>query len=240
MLLVFNGVDGSGKSYQANLLVERLRKAGYPAVSVWGGGKATLAQPMIRLGKLVMKGPRKRDLGKAADAETRARYDEYVGSTQKMLKRPALRSFFRSMFLFDHALEVYARIVPRLLMGQIVVCDRYIYDSMIRVALMSGTTPEEFGKTMALPFYAKVPQPAHWFFLDVPPDVAFARKDDILDVAFLQRRIPFYDVAIERLGMQVIDGTQAPEVIAETVWQSVQPLLTRRARSGVGSSTINR
>lgn len=234
MLICFNGVDGSGKTFQAQRLVDRLNAEGYPAVSVWGGGQAALVMPVIRLGKLLMKGPRKHQLGKSADAEVRAQYRDYVASTQKMMGRRWLRDLWMHAYLTDHMLEIWRTMLPHLLRKRIVVCDRYIYDSLIRVAVMSGTDQDELPALLRLPGFYNVPTPAKWFFLDVPAKVAFQRKDDILDVEFLERRVPMYQVAAQELNMQVIDGSAGIDEITATIWQSVEPLL------GYSSSTALR
>lgn len=225
MLICFNGVDGSGKSFQAQRLVERLNAAGYPAVYVWGGGQSSLAMPLIRLGKRLLKGPRKHQLSKAADADVRAQYQEYTAATRRYLKNGLLRGLWMQIFLADHTLEIWRTIMPHLLRKRIVVCDRYIYDSIIRVAVMSGVAASDLPPLLKLPPIYRIPTPSKWFFLDVPAEIAFQRKDDILDVAFLERRIPMYHAVVAKLGMQVVDGTDAPDEIADVVWRGVQPLL---------------
>lgn len=226
MLICFNGVDGSGKTFQAQRLVDRLNAEGYPAVSVWGGGQAALLMPIIRLGKLLMKGPRKHQLGKSADAEVRTQYRDYVASTQKMMRRRWLRDLWLHAYLADHMLEIWRTMLPQLLRKRIVVCDRYIYDSLIRVAVMSGIGQNELPALLHLPGSYPVPKPAKWFFLDVPAEVAFQRKDDILDIEFLERRVPMYQVAAQELNMHVIDGSAGVDEITAIIWQSVEPLLS--------------
>lgn len=236
MLICFNGVDGSGKTFQAQRLVDRLNAEGYQAVSVWGGGQAALTMPIIRLGKRLMKGPRKHQLGKSANTEVRAQYREYVATTQKMMGRRWLRTLWTHAYLTDHMLEIWRTMMPHLARKRIVVCDRYIYDSLIRVAVMSGVAPEALPPLLRLPRFYVVPQPSAWFYLNVPAEVAFQRKDDILDLEFLERRVPMYQVAARELGMQVIDGTAAPDEITATIWQRVQPLLTHVAATALRHS----
>lgn len=240
MLICFQGVDGSGKSLQAQRLVERLQATGYPATYVWGGGQSSLAMPLIRIGKWLLKGPRKHQLSRNADATVRAQYDDYLATTQRYLKRPMLRAIWRHIFLADHTLEIWRTIVPALMWKRIVVCDRYIYDSVIRVAVMTGMTAEDLPRLLNLPPAYAVPMPRQWFLLDVPAEVAYQRKDDILDVAFLERRIPFYQAAAKALTMDVIDATRTPDEISELIWQRMQPLLVERKRFQRQPDAVNR
>jgi dTMP kinase len=233
MLICFNGIDGSGKSFQAQRLVDRLNAAGYPAVYVWGGGQATFTMPFIRAGKWLLKGPRKHQLDKSAGSAVRAQYRDYVATTRRILQRRSIRNGWLQFCLIDHTLEIWRTMLPQLLRKRIVVCDRYIYDSIIRIAVMSGVKAAELSPLLHLPPIYCVPRPSKWFFLDVPAEVAFSRKHDILDIEFLERRIPLYRVAAARLGMQIVDGAAAPDDIAAIIWQSMQPLLPHTARTAL-------
>ena len=73
-----------------------------------------------------------------------------------------------------------------------------------------------------------VPRPTLQFLIDVPAEVAFSRKSDIPDIQFLERRIPLYHALAVNERMQCVDGTAAPDTVAATVWQHVQPLLRKQ------------
>lgn len=231
MIICFTGIDGSGKTLQARRLVERLNAAGYPAQYAWTGGRAYLTRPLIWLAKRLLKAPK---LGRASSAPqsvgtSNARYRSYLGATSKLLKYRWLRAIWRQVSLVEHTGEIFATVLPHLLRGRIVVCDRYIYDSLLGIAVLAGADARSIPRMMRLPRIYAVPQPDAWFLIDLPAEVAFSRRTDVVDVEFLERRVPLYRAMADTLGMQRIDGTATPDAIAEAVWQQVEPLLPGNA-----------
>lgn len=236
MIICFTGVDGSGKTLQAQQLVARLNAAGYPAAYVWTGGRAYLTRPLIWVAKRLLRAPRlARQAGQdqhAAHTSTRAAYTSYLSSTRRLFRNPVLRRLWRHVSLLEHLAEILVAVLPHLLRRRIVVCDRYIYDSIIGTAVLADVDADTLPALLRIPRLYPVPRPTQWFLIDIPAAVAFARRDDVVDVAFLERRIPLYRAAASALGMQVVDGTGTPEAIAETVWERIQSLV-RPARETV-------
>jgi thymidylate kinase len=233
MIICFNGIDGSGKSSQAQLLVARLQAEGYPAVHVWTGGKRSLRRPFIWLGKRLLRSrARKRTSSDAAGRSgSQSDYQAYLSSTEQVFKRRGLRALWEQISLIEHAVEIWAQVMPHLLRGRIVVCDRYLHDTILRVAVLSGTPPARMPDLLRKLRYYYVPRITVGLLIDVPADVAMSRKDDVPDIAFLERRIPLFRALAATLNMRVIDGTRDPDEVAEDVWREVQPLLPRHRAS---------
>lgn len=233
MIICITGIDGSGKTLQARLLVERLNAAGYPACYAWTGGRAYLSRPLIWLAKRLLGAPRPAQQGAGqapeAAAATRESYRAYLDATRQLFRRGWVRALWRQVTLIEHCAEILAVVLPQLLRGRIVVCDRYIYDSLIGIAVLAGTQPDELPAAMRLGPLYPVPRPALWLLLDVPAEVAFDRRADVVDVEFLERRAPLYRAAAAALGASVIDGEAPPHHVAAEVWRLVQPALPGQA-----------
>ncbi|HEY0735629.1 MAG TPA: hypothetical protein VGD69_12035 [Herpetosiphonaceae bacterium] len=241
MLICFNGIDGSGKSLQAHKLIEELTAAGYPAVYVWSGGNAPLTKPLARLSKSILR--RRRSTG-AAQAEApqptsqeTSEYRSYLSFTQGIFKRPWVRWLWLQVSMLEHMGEIWTKIVPHLLAGKIVVCDRYIYDRLVNIAVLCNTAPEQLRRQLWLARLYWVPRPNKWFFIDVPADVAWSRKDDVPDVLYLQRRIPLYRTIADAFKLERLDGTADPGEIAAQVWQSVQAVLPQPPATALESGS---
>ncbi|HEX6287616.1 MAG TPA: hypothetical protein VFZ66_00420 [Herpetosiphonaceae bacterium] len=224
MLICFNGIDGSGKSLQAHQLVDRLNASGYPAVYVWSGGTGPLTRLLARVSKSLL---RRRASAVPATSETSTPYRAYLSFTQRVFKRRLVRTAWLHLSLLEHMAEIWTTIVPHLIGGRIVVCDRYIYDRLVNIAVLCNTSPEDLTRQLRLARLYWVPQPNKWFFIDVPADVAFSRKDDVPDILFLERRIPLYRTIVGTFKLEVLDGVADPNEIAAVVWQSVQPALPK-------------
>ncbi len=233
MIICFNGIDGSGKSSQAQLLVERLRAEGYPAVHVWTGGKRSLRRPFIWIGKRLLRLRARQRQSRDATSRSagRSEYREYLSSTRQVFKRRGLRALWEQISLIEHAIEIWLQVTPHLLRGRIVVCDRYLHDTILRVAVLSGAPAERMPDLLRKLRYYYVPRVALGLLIDVPPEVAMSRKDDVPDIAFLEQRVPLFRALAATLGMRVIDGARPPEDVAKDVWRAVQPLLPQRHES---------
>lgn len=229
MIVCFEGIDGSGKSMQAMRLVERLNAAGYPTVYVWNGGKSFLTGPLIRLVQRRLRAPKKQEVAQAHPEEMTRRYRSYLSSTQRIFRRRSVRTLWLHISLLEHTLETWALILPHLLRGRIVVCDRYIYDTAVAVAVLSGQNPEQFEAMLRQSKWYFVPRITKWLFLDLPPDVAYKRKNDVYDLMFLERRVPLYRTLARMFSIQTIDGTRVPDDIAAVIWESVTSKLPKKA-----------
>ncbi len=228
MIICFNGVDGSGKSLQAQRLVAQLNAAGYPAVHVWTGGKRSLRRPLIRAGKRLLRGGRSSSDNLRPTGGSNASagdYRAYLASTQGILKRRGLYTLWQHISLLEHAVEIWAMVLPHLMRKNIVVCDRYLHDSIVRVAVLAGIDAAQLPHQLRLLGRYPVPRPTIGFLIDVPSEVAFSRKDDIPDIEFLERRVPLYRAAADALNFHTVDGNRSPDQVAAQVWQKVSPLL---------------
>lgn len=225
MIICFTGIDGSGKTVQARALVARLNAAGHPAVYAWTGGRSYVTRPLIWLAKRLLRAPKPASPAPEAATDKGAQYRSYLSSTRRLFKHKFVAGLWRQISLIEHTGEILVAVLPHVLRGRIVVCDRYIHDSTIGTAVLAGVPATELPQLLRLPALYPVPRPAQWFLIDVPAEVAFCRRDDVVDVAFLEKRIPLYHAAAQALGMDVIDGRPTPEQIADVVWERVQPLL---------------
>jgi thymidylate kinase len=233
MLICFNGIDGSGKSLQALRLVDELNAAGYPAVYVWCGSRTPLTRLFIQGARRLLKAPTRAPEASTpvVAAEGRAQSEAYMSSTERILKRRWLRNVWLHFSLVEHMVKVWFTVLPHLLRRRVVVSDRYLYDTVVSMATMANVPPEKLPRLLRLPFIYRVPKPNLWFFLDVPAEVAFSRKDNIPNVLLVERRIPLYRVAARELGMQVVDATATPDEIAQAILQRVQVALPKLTKT---------
>lgn len=234
MIICLNGIDGSGKSLQAQRLVAQLNAAGYPAVHVWTGGRRSLRRPLISIGKRFLRAANsaQRGPGKADSVvATQSGYGAYISSTQRILKRRSLYRLWQHISLLEHAAEIWVMVLPHLLRGRIVVCDRYLHDSIIRVAVLGGSDASQLPQQLRLLRWYRVPQTTLGFLIDVPSEVAYNRKDDIPDIEYLQRRVPLYHAAAAQLKMHIVDGTKTPDEIAALIWETVSQVLPKAQKT---------
>ena len=222
ILICLLGIDGSGKSTQAQRLVAQLTDAGYAATYVWGGRRGLLTAPLVRYGKARLGAPAQPvDSSAIVNSEYRA----YVGTTQQLFRRSVLRGLWRQITLLEHLLEIWWYVGRPLAQGQIVVCDRYLYDSLVNQAVLFGSATVEIYRQLVNPLLSLVPRPELGFWLDTPPEVALRRKADIYDIQQLELRVPLYGGIASSLAFQRLDGTLPADQLSAEIWSRVHQQL---------------
>ncbi|HEY0733310.1 MAG TPA: hypothetical protein VGD69_00265 [Herpetosiphonaceae bacterium] len=226
ILICLLGIDGSGKSTQAQRLVARLASTGYAATYVWGGRRGLLTAPLVRRGKARLGAPTQPVKSSAlASSEYRA----YVRGTRQLFSRGILRGLWRQITLREHLLEICWYVGRPLAQGRVVVCDRYLYDSLVNHAVLFGSVPAEIDRQLGHPLLSLAPRPTLGFWLDTPPEVALRRKTDIYDVQQLELRVPLYGRLATALAFEPLDGTLPADRLGDAIWSRVsqQPECSR-------------
>ena len=215
LFVTFEGIDGSGKSTQARLLVDRLESEDYPVLFVREPGGAELSE---RIRSLL--------LDPALD----------IGPRAEML-----------LFSAARAQLVETLIGPALNRGHIVVCDRFYDSTTAYQGVGRGVADAEWLQE----FHAFVTgdlAPARTYFIDVPVDVALARRNaaakgadsgsadriERSDDAFYRRVADGYRQLYDRAPGRIcrVDGTQDVTSIHSIIWKDMSVLLEEVAASG--------
>ncbi|MGA2787799.1 MAG: dTMP kinase [Verrucomicrobiota bacterium] len=213
LFITFEGTEGCGKSTQIELLAERLRALGH----------------RVR----VLREPGGTPIG------------EEIRHTLKHSKVNVTMTFETELLLMNasRAQLVRETIRPALAVGEIVLCDRF-YDST--------TAYQGYGRGLDLALVRSVidfavgdTRPNLTLLLHVPPEVSAERlqsrqstlpfvRDRIEegDRYFFERVAKGYEAiaAAELDRVRVVNGTGAVEVVCESIWELVRPVLPRIGR----------
>lgn len=187
VFICFTGIDGSGKTTHATSIVSFLIQDYVKCKYVWTRWVPITLKPVIILTKLLLF---KRSIAHAL-ARSNNDYIEYRSAKRRYLKK-SLAKIWQNMVLFDYLLQVLIKIRIPLLFGKVVVCDRYVYDTLVDFAVDSGCSKGKFTKILRRRFVPLFPKPDLLFLLDVPEEVALKRKSDIKALTHLLDRREFY------------------------------------------------
>lgn len=213
-ILVLSGLDGSGKSTQAELLAGKLRESGVPAEAVWNRWEPRLSAPLIRLARRYL-----RSSGGAAGES----YEAFRDAKRATMRSGLKRSLWQAMVWSEYACQVHRRLAPRRLRGTAVVCDRYVYDTMIDVAINFSLPPERLGELARHPLLGFFPKPGLVIFIDVDPAVGAARKSDGTPAAYLADRREYYREMARILQAPLLDGGAPVERVFAQIWELCVP-----------------
>lgn len=199
LLVTFAGIDGSGKTTLAKNLAKWLSRNGLECRYTYCGLVPVLLRPIIFIGQtLFLRG---RDIF--------ADYGDYSGAKSKAIKKsPFLATIYQRLLLFDYYMQVFIKIKLPLMRGKNIICDRYIYDTLVtNLAVDFGYSEAKMERTLKR-FFRFLPRPGLAFLVDVPAETAFGRKKDTPSVEYVRQRRTAYLRLAEFCGMTIIDASQ--------------------------------
>lgn len=206
-LVCISGIDGTGKTTLAYGLAEALCRRGIRAAYVYGRTYPVVSRALMALGRLTML----RGHNQWHD------YTGYTASKKSVMGNRLLAGIYRAAILLDYYPQVWLKLLPHLLSRRLVVCDRYIYDTVISdLAVHLSYSPEQTDRALerALKW---LPRPMLTALLDVPPEVAFSRKDDVPHLDYLRERRSWYLRLQCRPEVKAFDGGKAPDTVLQAV-----------------------
>ncbi len=212
-LIAFTGIDGSGKTTQAKLLVEDMKEKGIDASYIWCRWEPFLLRPFIKLWK------RRR-------MDSYGSYNELQKNKEKLLENPFLRYVWLFLFLIDYGFQILFRLRIKLNKEGVVISDRFFYDSLIDQAINLGQRGEGFLNSLDASWMRLIfPMPDMVIYIDCPEEIAYARKDDAPDVEYLKERRELYLKLAHRYEWIKIDGTIPVNEIANQIKDKVYKVI---------------
>ena len=206
VLACFMGIDGSGKTTVARSLHESLTNAGISSTYLWCGWRgfeSWLFKPFAAQTKYAM---------------TRRGNEEGIASAHEKIH------FFDLLRWFDYFIRVCPALIASLLKNTIVIADRYAYDVILEIR-SDGSKSHRLVVWLLQLF----PEPAIIFYIKVPPELAFARKNDIPSLEFSCEN----DEEIQRLLKELpvdhvvtLDGTRSVKELTEDALKIAMQIVT--------------
>jgi thymidylate kinase len=235
VVVAISGLDGSGKSTQARLLVEAFNRIGIDCAVEWAKlGEDRRLWAVRRWGRRVLGGSALRS--SAQEAQTQVDPGSHAsgspaddGPTGLRSSGTALSTPWASIVLASNIWTFRRQVLRYGGRAQFLVYDRYVLDSAVHLRWRYGLgTRDAAVLTRALVRWS--PTPIRAFYLEMPPSIAQRRKmEDKLED--LGQHADLYGEALRGpsgSGVTVLDGTQPIETLAATIAESVWNALEER------------
>lgn len=176
-LICFSGLDGSGKTTHAKSLQYELMRIihvinddimekNFDASYVWSRGIGLTIDPLLRIIRWPLL------------SEKSSHTDDYAPKHEKLLKKEPIKTLWAYTMLADELLQLLINVkIPLLLrQKQIVICDRYISDTLIDVECDLDKNVSWLLEKFA---FDLSPKPKITFITDTDPAEILRRKEGL-------------------------------------------------------------
>lgn len=205
-LICFIGIDGSGKTTLAKKINQKFVNDNINSIYVYGRVKPLFSRFFMWIGRIII-------LNRDKNAVFND-YENYSTQKKKIFQRNIFSKLYIWIILFDHLIQIYYKIKLPLILNKTVVCDRYIYDTIITdISINTGYSLEQtinlIERTLKY-----IPTPDFIFYIDITEKVAYSRKDDIPHINYLIERKKFYDKIVNPFKIIRLDGSKSVEQLS--------------------------
>lgn len=210
--ICFIGIDGSGKTTLARELVKMMRERGIQYKYVYGMLKPFILKPFMSIGrKFFLRGQ-----------NIFNNYTEYSIAKREALKRkPFLTSIYRNILLVDYFLQIIFKIKMPLMFGKNIVCDRYVYDTVINYISTDMSYSNSETEELIKKYSYIAPKPDIVFLIDLPEKIAYQRKSDIPSVNYLNEQRKTYLEIGKEYEMVMLNGSKSLIELKGIIWSNV-------------------
>lgn len=216
LIVAFSGLDGAGKSFQAESLENALEQLGVEAAVFWAPGGNPLFQMSPALKSVLLRVLER--LGRGIPEVGRELSAQSSDEGPHVAPLPRQRAPVTQALAIVAALAQIVSLRKRARGTRIVIFDRYTLDAVVYVRHRWGHgRPLRFQRWL-IRRLCRSPR-AH-FFIDVPPETAFARKRDF-PIEDLRQRAALYRSEYEALRAKRLDGELPRQVLCAQIAQEV-------------------
>jgi dTMP kinase len=205
--ICITGIDGSGKTTISKLLIKELQNDGILYCYVYNRYKPILLKPFMYFGRSLFL--RNENMFKD--------YKRDSSSKKRLFRSSLLKSMYLSILLIDYSLQIFLKVNIPIFMGDDIICDRYLYDTVFTDICIDLNYSKDDARHLLNKCFRVFLKPDITFFIDVPENIAFNRKDDIPSIDYLIERKKFYKNLAEEYKFIIIEGDNSIERIMNNI-----------------------
>jgi len=169
MLICIIGIDGSGKTPHAKKLVNTLKLAGSNSKYVWARWQPKLLKPIeVSFAWFIRK----------VAHTSPTNYNAYARQKRRVVQRQTLVFLWAYLVMLDYGIQLLFKVRLPLLLGKTVICDRYVYDTLVDFVADFKLSRDKVVQLLRMPLLKLFPKPDLIFLLDIAENTASKRKGD--------------------------------------------------------------
>jgi thymidylate kinase len=222
MLISISGVDGSGKTTYAKALYDYLIFCELRTKLVWSRvGSSGFLKPFSKTSKILYGWTKGNGISKYEHLE------ESEARRKDLFKKSSLsRTIGLSLLLFEMLCQYFFKVKLPLLLRKVVICDRYVYDTLIDMATRYDLNADSLeGRVLSRILTALTPKPDVAYVLDSRlEDICHRRKVDSGENLLIREQIKLYKKMSSTFRLQEISNDRAISKITD---EMVHEILTR-------------
>ena len=216
LLVTLSGIDGSGKSMQADRLRAAFETCDVRVQSIWARGASSRGVGAImRAGKRLLGGG-SGDSNVASATNMKRNEAERFAERRRKLQNPFARWVFSVVYATDLFWPYVWQTRRALLNGNVVICDRHICDALADFALFTGTDPANPPLSLKV-LHTMIPRAQVAILLDVDANEALRRKPEEGSAEHLAIARHMLLGLAQARRMTVVGGTSTADEIQRSV-----------------------
>lgn len=208
-LIAIIGPDGTGKTTQVNLLIDYFKSKGIECKSEWLRFHHFFSLPLLGFARII------------GLSEIKIFIDGDTIGYHYFKKSKLISSTYPYFMLMDTLFFYFFRIyLPIKIQNNVIVCDRFVYDTLIDIALSVGDL-QNFNKPYYKLFLKLIPKNSIIFVLIAKESEIISRRSDLYKDSFLMEKIFLYNEIAKRFNLRLVNASENILVIHEKLIASL-------------------
>lgn len=216
MKIALIGLDGSGKSANINLMKSDPEYKGFEFLWVRWQPSITVMLYKIRHRNDTVGARVNSESGKKKQKTLEGNYQRKKGIKNILFGIGIIRKLWFFYAIRDYKRQFHNKTQKLIANGSNIIFDRYYLDLFIDQGINFGYSPEKIFQEIEK-YKSDFPVMDKIVYIKVSPEVCFARKDDIPNMEYLNRRFAIYEYIAKKQNWCVIDGEKELPIVYDNI-----------------------
>jgi thymidylate kinase len=216
ILIYLSGIDGCGKTTQAEKLSARLNEAGFNSEYQWLRWEPSIVPLIKKITRLLGRKSRSATNSEQLKTGENADHASWSDLKQRLLSIAPIRWVWLK-YATDDYFSAYKKISPTW-KADYVIMDRYLFDFTIDQAINVSMKPEVLDQKLRRSAVGKMQRPDLSIIINLPAEIGYQRKMDGTPVEYLQQREACYQAFATGENAMQVDGTLSVDEINDIIY----------------------